>query len=584
MNRATGPAARRLGRLAVLVAMLLATGCVPPRTRGDPAGQPAATATAENLPAGTTIARIQARGVLRVGIRFDREPFGFVTAEGDLAGFDVDLARALAGGWLGDPDRVDFFQITPRTAASKLGGEGVDLLLGALPRDRGLETVADFAQPYYVGGPAFLLRAGEQLETFDDLSDRVVAVGEGEASAQLVTGLAAERGISVTVVSFITRTVALAALADGSVFALLGDSVQLAADAQQNEGLALAPVRFWPSFSAPAVAQGDPVFRNVVDFSLQALKADGSFDRLYARWFPGDVPPALDAWPGAAPYDFASAPELAPGARSAVDRLRAGQPLRVGILADQPGWSQLLPDGSAQGFAVDLINALHQRWISPTATAEFVALPPGAGPAALAGGEIDLLAVPLTPEARWLEQADLSLAYFQDGQAFLSGVRRPVGSLETLDGLTVAAPDARAGDVLRQALAGRPLTVTIDVYAGPEAALAVWDADAANVVTGDLTVLAALAAGRADLAVAGPQLTRAPALVFGLPLGDGRLRDLVNFTLQALAEDGEYAALYARWYGTAPPFPVELWPGTPGDLGVNIRSAPQPGAPQPGAP
>ena len=37
----------------------------------------------------TTGARIRARGHLIVGVRYDLQPFGYVTDEGEVAGFDV---------------------------------------------------------------------------------------------------------------------------------------------------------------------------------------------------------------------------------------------------------------------------------------------------------------------------------------------------------------------------------------------------------------------------------------------------------------------------------------------------------------
>jgi putative glutamine transport system substrate-binding protein len=556
-------------RLALVLAVLLAA-CIPPPAHDATPVAPGATSTAAAPQAGATIARIRARGLLRVGVRFDRDPFGFVTGEGDLAGFDIDLAREFARRWLGDPGKVDFYQITPHTAASKLGGDGVDLLLGALPRERALETVADFTQPYYTGGPAFLLRRTSTLATFGDLADRTVAVGEGESVAQLISDTAKSDGITVTVRSFMTHTVALGALRSGAVFAVAGDSVQLAADARANaETFALAPVRFWPSYAAPVVAQGDTTFRTVVDFTLQDMKADGTFDQLYARWFPGDVAPPLDAWPGRAPFDFANAPDRPPATASAIDRLRAGQPPRVGVLVDRPGWSVI--SGTAAGFAVDLANEFARRWISPTAQAEFIAVTTESGLQALADGRIDLLAAPLTQQADYLDRADVSIPYFQDGQVTMILVRREYTGLESLSDLTIGAAGQPAGDRMQQALAARAISSTVVVYPDMPAVLAAWDADEVNVVTGDLTELGAYNNAHPEITLVGPQLSIGTPLVLGVPSGDGRLRDLVNFTLQAMAEDGGYAELYQRWYGEAPPFRIPVWPGTPGDLGVNIH-------------
>ncbi|MBE9507818.1 MAG: transporter substrate-binding domain-containing protein, partial [Chloroflexi bacterium] len=45
---------------------------------------------------------------------------------------------------------------------------------------------------------------------------------------------------------------------------------------------------------------GDSAFRDLVNLTLQTMKAEGQFDTIYTTWF-DDASPALEAWPGA-PY------------------------------------------------------------------------------------------------------------------------------------------------------------------------------------------------------------------------------------------------------------------------------------------
>ena len=55
------------------------------------------TSTPASVPIGASVpTRIQVRRQLVVGIRYDLPPFGYVTEEGTLAGFDVDFSRELA--------------------------------------------------------------------------------------------------------------------------------------------------------------------------------------------------------------------------------------------------------------------------------------------------------------------------------------------------------------------------------------------------------------------------------------------------------------------------------------------------------
>ena len=99
-RRAYSPRAGARGWLARLVWMLVLSflaGCsalqptlVPPYELAPTATPPAAGAD----PAAIT--RIRARGMLRVGIRFDLAPFGFVTEDGELFWGNDRLEAALA--------------------------------------------------------------------------------------------------------------------------------------------------------------------------------------------------------------------------------------------------------------------------------------------------------------------------------------------------------------------------------------------------------------------------------------------------------------------------------------------------------
>src|SRR5919106_3227967 len=52
---------------------------------------------AQQFPEGSSLAEIQDAGEIKLGVKFDVPPFGFVNpASGDVEGFDVDLGQAIA--------------------------------------------------------------------------------------------------------------------------------------------------------------------------------------------------------------------------------------------------------------------------------------------------------------------------------------------------------------------------------------------------------------------------------------------------------------------------------------------------------
>ena len=58
------------------------------------------------------------------------------------------------------------------------------------------------------------------------------------------------------------------------------------------------------------------------------------------------------------------------------------------------------------------------------------------------------------------------------------------------------------------------------------------------------------------------RLTSRP-IGLGLRQNDAAFRELLDLTLQEMAAAGRFAALYDDWFGTDPPYAVEIWPGVP---------------------
>ena len=112
-----------------------------------------------NLPESmSTAARITQRGTLRVGVKFDLPPFGFSSAEGQIVGFDVDIAREFAGRWLGDANAVELVQVTSADRIPRLTSGEIDLLMAALPHRRERDALIDFSQTYFMGGQSLLVK------------------------------------------------------------------------------------------------------------------------------------------------------------------------------------------------------------------------------------------------------------------------------------------------------------------------------------------------------------------------------------------------------------------------------------------
>src|ERR671910_945233 len=93
---------------ALIVALALGAASCGDDDEEEPAGG-GATATeegaaADEFPAGSTMAKIQEKGEITIGVKYDVPPFGFKNPEsGAVEGFDVDFGKAVAGSPGGGP-------------------------------------------------------------------------------------------------------------------------------------------------------------------------------------------------------------------------------------------------------------------------------------------------------------------------------------------------------------------------------------------------------------------------------------------------------------------------------------------------
>jgi polar amino acid transport system substrate-binding protein len=248
-----------------------------------------------------TINAIRARGRLRVAMTDGRSPFAYLDETGVPAGYEVNLARLLAEQWLGDPTAVDFVPAPLEMGRQSLRTGQVDILIGGLTHTRAAELEMDFSLTTYVGGEGLMtLAGGVPVTGLLSLHGQQVAVVDGSPSREVLMAASQNAGISLAVLSQPTLEAAIGLLGQGQVAAVAGERSVLLGSAYATPGLGLLPLRLSRLPLALGLPPGDSAFRDLVNLTLQAMKAGGQLDGLYGAWF-ADGPLPLEVWPGA-PY------------------------------------------------------------------------------------------------------------------------------------------------------------------------------------------------------------------------------------------------------------------------------------------
>src|SRR5690349_7104489 len=106
--------------------------------------------------AGTTMERLKKAQKLTVGSKFDQPGFGLKGLDGKPAGFDVEIAKIIAGE-LGIPaDKIDWLETPSKVREDYLEQDKVDLVAATYTINDKRKQRVDFAGPYYSAGQTIM--------------------------------------------------------------------------------------------------------------------------------------------------------------------------------------------------------------------------------------------------------------------------------------------------------------------------------------------------------------------------------------------------------------------------------------------
>ena len=241
--------------------------------------------------ANRTLEKPDLAGIKR--IRFltedDYPPFNFLLPDGRLAGFNVDLARAICA-------ELELTCTIQRRSwellIPALNDNSGDAVIASLAINDETRKQADFAGPYLLTPGRFAMQADTTLKDAQPatLGDRTVAVVAGSRHEAFLKAFYPK----VAAVAFETPGLARNALKTGRVQALFGDAVTLSYWLNGAEAGGCCAFKDGP-FTDPryfgdgvgiAVKSGNAPLRRALDYALARLARRGVYSEIYLKYFP----------------------------------------------------------------------------------------------------------------------------------------------------------------------------------------------------------------------------------------------------------------------------------------------------------
>ena len=206
-------------------------------------------------------------------------PFNFIDDNGDLVGFDIDIANAIAKelGVKAKPITTEWDGII-----GGLTGKRFDMIIGsmAITEDR-LKRV-NFSDPYYYDGAQFFAMEGSGLGSIDDLEDGTVGVVTGTTFHEALQEMSNIKDI----LQFASDVDNIKAAEQGRIDGLVtGRFVGL--QAPEKYDVALEPLGglLYSEDIGIAIRKDDEDLLEEVNKALKAIQDNGTYEEISNKWF-----------------------------------------------------------------------------------------------------------------------------------------------------------------------------------------------------------------------------------------------------------------------------------------------------------
>jgi len=288
---------RSTGLVALLAALALTLASCSGGSGGT-GGTPAASkASAPSFPAGSTMARLAKDGKIIVGTKFDQPLFGLVGPDGVPQGFDVEIAKIIAGKLGIGADKITWKETVSANREQFIESKQVDLVVATYTINDKRKAVVSFAGPYYLAGQSILtLKSNKDIKGPDNLAGKKVCTVSGSTpEANLIANYP-----NAKVVPFGTYSECLEPLRNGQVDAVSTDNVILAGFAADNSDLEVRGKPFTEEPYGIGLAKDDTPFRTWINDTLEQSYKDGTWIKAWERTagtvLPTPKPPAVNRY------------------------------------------------------------------------------------------------------------------------------------------------------------------------------------------------------------------------------------------------------------------------------------------------
>lgn len=231
----------------------------------------------------SALATVKERGVLKAGVTKDVPNFGYIDESGKHVGFDYDIIEEIAKRL---NVKLEVTQVTSATRIPLLQQGRIDVVAATMTHYRSRDEAIDFSVGYFYSPQTIMVKKSSGIKSVADMANKRAAASIGSGSIKLFQ----KAQPAVKMQTFESFGETFLALRQGTIDAIVTDAVILAG----LRASAPNPEEFEVLFNKEAVYGGgeyglgmrenDSKWRDQINFLLQDMWLDGTWDRIFNKW------------------------------------------------------------------------------------------------------------------------------------------------------------------------------------------------------------------------------------------------------------------------------------------------------------
>jgi polar amino acid transport system substrate-binding protein len=210
------------------------------------------------------------------------KPFQFEQG-GKIVGFDVDMIDLVAKK-LGVTQEIVDTPFEGIQSGEDLNARKCDIAAAAMTITPERQEKIDFSAPYFDANQALLVKKGSGITSFDDLKGKTLGVQSGTTGKMYAEENAQPKGVELK--DYEDVALELSSVKSGQVPAAINDIPVLLDYVKDNPELEVAAQYETGEQYGFGMKKGtSAALKQVVDQVIQQAKSDGTYDRIYEKWF-----------------------------------------------------------------------------------------------------------------------------------------------------------------------------------------------------------------------------------------------------------------------------------------------------------